>query len=518
MRTIRLILALGVILTLFVIAVPVAAAGPVYSSTPALGSTLVFPSVPVGAVTNASLLIKNAGDAPLTMSIPQFSGPNASDFLTLLSTGPTLQPNQLFSMTAWVRCSPSAVGLRTATMTLTTNDPANPAVAYPLECTGMGPIFVSTPIPANTTVNFGGVLVGASVAIDLNIENQGNAQLDVSLSSLGGTGASAFSVSGLPLHIAAAASKTMTLTCAPGSTSAFAATLRLSTNDPSRPTVSYFLACTGIAPQFGSVPSPGGSLNLGATLIGTTISGDITLSNPGTSPLTVELGGLAGDQASEFEVDGLPANVDAGEEAIVTVSCTPGGVGARNAELSLTTNDIVSPNVSYTLACTGIEPTPTPTEMPTETPTEIPTETATATPTQSETPTESSTPEPTSTSTPTEIPGVVYNICPRFDQNKQHKAGSTVVFKIEVCDENGTNRSSFDLHLTAVSVVNSATGAEQPALAPGNSNTSNRFCYNPERQAYTYELKTKGLSRGTWNLLVSIEGDPNSYSVSFKIK
>jgi hypothetical protein len=490
----------------------------------------VFPNVPVGATSNPSFQVSNTGDATLTLSSPVFSGPNAPDFVSLIVSSVSSQPARTSILNGFFRCRPSAVGLRSATLTLTTNDPSHPTVSYPLECTGLGPIFVSTPLPANSTVNFAGVLVGTSVSIDLTIENQGNAPLDVSLSSLSGTGATAYAVAGLPLHIVAAASKTMTLTCTPGSTSSFAATLRLSTNDPSRPAVSYFLTCTGIAPAFGSVPLPGAILNLGSTLIGTTISGNLSLNNSGTSPLLVEFGGLAGSQASEFAVDGLPANVDAGGEATLTVSCTPDAAGSRSSDLTLTTNDSVNPSVTYALMCVGIEPTQTPTpsptptstptEIPTETPTEIPTQTPTSTPTETPTsaPTETPIPTPMATSTPTLTSEPTYIICPLFDQEKQHKAGSTVVIKIEVCDANGTNLSSFDLHLTADSVVNSDTGDEQPAQAPGQSNKWNRFCYNPETQAYTYDLKSKGFSRGTWNLIVSIEGDPNTYLVTFKVK
>jgi hypothetical protein len=194
----------------------------------------------------------------------------------------------------------------------------------------------------------------------------------------------------------------------------------------------------------------------------------------------------------------------------------------RTAELKLTTNDAQNPSASYTLLCTGIEPTPTPTQTPTETPTQTTTETPTETPTEVPTETATATPTetaaPTGTATPTAPASPAYVICPQFDQGKQHKAGSTVVIKIEVCDANGANLSSFDLHLAAVSIVNSETGEVRPAQAPGNSNKWNRFRYNPETQAYSYELKTKGLARGTWNLTVSIEGDPNVYTVSFKIK
>jgi outer membrane biosynthesis protein TonB len=426
MRAIKILLALGLIATLFVFAVPVAAA-PIFASTPAPGGTLVFPSVPVGSVSNAPFQIRNTGDEPLTFaSNPTFSGPNASDFAELLVATVTIQPQQTFNMTPWIRCRPSAVGLRTATLTLTTNDPLAPTVSYPLECTGLGSIYASTPLPANSTINFASVLVGTSVSIDLTIENQGNARLDVSFTSLTGTGAAVFSVAGLPLSIDPAASQTMTLTCTPTSTETYSATLNLATNDPSQPEVSYFLQCEGIEP-----PSP--------------------------TPIPTE---------------------------------TP-------------------------------TPTSTPTQTPTQTPTEIPTETPTPTFTPTNAPTETPTPteSPTETPTPSATPrsGPDYHVCPRFDRDKQYNANSTVKIKFAVCDADGENLSTFDLHVTAVSLVNPKTGEERRAEAPGDSNPRNRFCYNPETGTYGYELKTKGLSQGTWNLVVAIGGDPNPHTVSLKV-
>jgi hypothetical protein len=428
MRAIKILLALGLIATLFVFAVPVAAA-PIVDSTPAPGDTLVFPSVPVGSVSNAPFQIRNTGDAPLTIAPdPTFSGPNASDFAELLVATVTIQPQQTFNMTPWIRCRPSAVGLRTATLTLTTNDPVAPTVSYPLECTGLGSIYASTPLPANSNVNFAGVIIGTSVSIDLAIENQGNAPLKVSFTSLTGTGAAVFSVAGLPLNIDPAASQTMTLTCTPTATETYSATLRLATNDPARPEVSYFLQCEGIEP-----PSP--------------------------TPVPTE---------------------------------TP-------------------------------TPTSTPTQTPTQTPTEPPTETQTPTFTPTNAPTETSSPVPTEfpteTPTPSTTPGSGpdYHICPRFDQDKQYNANSTVKIKFAVCDADGENLSTFDLRVTAVSLVNPETGEELPAQAPGDSNPSNRFGYNPETGSYCYELKTKDLSQGAWNLVVAIGGNSNPHTVSFKI-
>ncbi|MEZ5672279.1 MAG: hypothetical protein R3E08_07775 [Thiotrichaceae bacterium] len=50
-----------------------------------------------------------------------------------------------------VTCAPTAVGTRTATLHLTTNDPLQSQVTYPLNCTGqeaIGTVYSSTPAVA----------------------------------------------------------------------------------------------------------------------------------------------------------------------------------------------------------------------------------------------------------------------------------------------------------------------------------------------------------------------------------
>jgi hypothetical protein len=99
-----------------------------------------------------------------------------------------------------------------------------------------------------------------------------------------------------------------------------------------------------------------------------------------------------------------------------------------------------------------------------------------------------------------------------------HKANSTVPISVQVCDENGGNLSTFNIHVTAVSLVNSATGEVFAVSAPGNSYSDGAFSFNVEIQAYHFNLKTKGLKAGTWMLIVAIEGDSNFHTITFKVR
>lgn len=112
-----------------------------------------------------------------------------------------------------------------------------------------------------------------------------------------------------------------------------------------------------------------------------------------------------------------------------------------------------------------------------------------------------------------------YEICPLFDTTKSHKLGSTVPIRLRLCDSSGSNLSSADLAVTATGLVKQ-DGTASTALAEdtGNANPDGGFRYDPELEGYAYNLSTKGLSRGTWELRFTVTGDPNTYAIRFDIR
>ncbi len=114
------------------------AAAPRYASSPVSpNGTIDAGTAAVGSTTNTSLTIDNLGPAKLTVSGPSISGPNAADFslsgavfpFDILVGGP--------SRAVSIGCTPSASGARSATLTMSTNDPTLPTVSYGLACSGI---------------------------------------------------------------------------------------------------------------------------------------------------------------------------------------------------------------------------------------------------------------------------------------------------------------------------------------------------------------------------------------------
>lgn len=171
-----------------------------YSSSPTPGSSWTVGSVPVGSSATSDLVISESGTAALTIGLnggstaTAITGPNASDFTLVTPTiFPMTIPDGGALQRVSVRCQPSSVGTRTATLTLTTNDPGQPTVSYTLTCTGQTtngqyvaylPFLFKAPtaLPASqpdlmtsVSISPSSVAAGQPVVISVTVTNQGTA-------------------------------------------------------------------------------------------------------------------------------------------------------------------------------------------------------------------------------------------------------------------------------------------------------------------------------------------------------
>jgi hypothetical protein len=105
-------------------------------TVPAAGCAAAGSVVAAGSATGtATITITNTGGQPLTIAAsPAISGANAGDFTIAPNTAKTVAPQA--STTYTITFDPSAIGPRNATVTFTTNDPANPTVPVCLSGTG----------------------------------------------------------------------------------------------------------------------------------------------------------------------------------------------------------------------------------------------------------------------------------------------------------------------------------------------------------------------------------------------
>ncbi len=108
---------------------------PGFGSAPAAPGPLDFGSVIVGQTRAASISFSESGSAPLTINSAVLGGANPGDFSVGAGFDFTIADGAA-PVNGAVSCTPTAPGVRSATLTVATNDPLKPSVTYNLVCTG----------------------------------------------------------------------------------------------------------------------------------------------------------------------------------------------------------------------------------------------------------------------------------------------------------------------------------------------------------------------------------------------
>jgi hypothetical protein len=110
---------------------------------------------------------------------------------------------------------------------------------------------------------------------------------------------------------------------------------------------------------------------------------------------------------------------------------------------------------------------------------------------------------------------VTYAVCPVGPVASGARTGSTVPIRVRVCDAAGGNLSRAALALTAVRVQGDGVTA---ATDSGYANQDGAFRYDANLEGYVFNLQTKGLTVGRWELVFGVAGDPLSHVVPFTVK
>jgi hypothetical protein len=122
----------------------------------------------------------------------------------------------------------------------------------------------------------------------------------------------------------------------------------------------------------------------------------------------------------------------------------------------------------------------------------------------------------TAASSDTATLSVSFNICLLYDPSKAVKSGAAYPLKIQLCDVNGMNVSSAGTVVHAVNIQQISTLAYGDVITSGNANEDNNFRF--DNGAYILNLKTTGLSTGTYNLYFTAGDDPVLHSLQFQVK
>jgi hypothetical protein len=199
---------------------------------------------------------------------------------------------------------------------------------------------------AQSSLNFGTVLVGANSTLPLQLTNTGASAITFGILSATTTlsaaaGDYSISLGTCPqpgLALAAGTSCTAQIGFAPTQSGSIAGTLSIASSASTLPLV---VALTGVGQQSHMQILPT-SLSFGSIAVNAAASLSLTLSNNGTAPITGIALAVTGDYA--LTVPCPVSTLAAGGSCGVTVTFTPSTTGARNGTLTVTSSDATSPD------------------------------------------------------------------------------------------------------------------------------------------------------------------------------
>jgi hypothetical protein len=102
------------------------------------------------------------------------------------------------------------------------------------------------------------------------------------------------------------------------------------------------------------------------------------------------------------------------------------------------------------------------------------------------------------------------------DGSSIFKLGSTVPVKFQLTGSSSAIANAVAT-LTLAKVTSQVDGTVLEAVSTSAATTGNAFRYDPTSGLYTFNLATKPLSTGTWNLSVTL-GDGVSRTVNISLK
>jgi hypothetical protein len=205
-----------------------------------------FGSVKVSSTSARAITVKNTGTSDLTISNINITGPNASEF-SQTSDCATVPPQGSCTITGTF--APTSMGSKSATLSISSNDPKNPTINVKLLGSAPPPkISISA-----RSVNFGSVQAGnISSPKTVTIKNTGTSDLVISNISITGSNASEFTQTNDCTTVSAPGSCTIGGTFAPTSMGSKSATLTISSNDPKNRTLYVKLSGNATAPVPGT--------------------------------------------------------------------------------------------------------------------------------------------------------------------------------------------------------------------------------------------------------------------------
>jgi len=316
-----------------------------------LSSTaLDFGAVSLGSSGIRSVTLNNTGNATLSITGQTISGANATDFsvshpsaASIAATG-----NDYIEL----RFAPTVIGSKSATLTITSNDPNHPTQTVSL--TGTGSSSAQPHISLSvTSVDFGTTSVGNQVNRSVIITNTGTAALSQTTQTVSGT---YFSLQSAGAATVPVGNNTIAqLVFQPGAVGTFTGSFDIASNDPTTPTVSVSLhgVCSSVTGPRITVSRT--VVDFGQVPLLTAKEEDVVIRNTGTSDLAISGQSITGSDALHFSISQAAASpIGSGGQSTVRVRHLPMTLGSKVAYLRILSNDPGQPTTDVALISTVV--------------------------------------------------------------------------------------------------------------------------------------------------------------------
>ena len=122
---------------------------------------------------------------------------------------------------------------------------------------------------------------------------------------------------------------------------------------------------------------------------------------------------------------------------------------------------------------------------------------------------------------PVSEPVPSYSVCLLYDSTRPVRIGSTIPIKLQLCNSSGNDLSSSAITLHATGVTQTSASTSGAVQDSGNANPDTDFRFDltlGTTGGYIFNLKTNGLTTGSYNLKFTATGDSSVYGAPFQVK
>ena len=323
---------------------------PVPTTASVTPTTINFGDVNVGASASQTITFTNTTTfvATVTVATIAISGTNAADY-TQTSNCTSVTQGQ--SCTITVTFAPSAVGSRTATLTITNDSTSDPSLTVSLIGNGTPTTATLTP----TTATFPSTDIGATSAAQVFTFTNTSVSVAETVGTPTVSGDYVITTNTCTASIAVGATCTVSVAFKPIAAGSRTGTLTVPNSSLANPSLTAALGGTGLdttatlTPATYAFPDTG----IGATSAASTF----TVTNTSAIAITINAPTIAGDYAIAATTCG--GSLAASATCTVTVTFTPTAVGARTGTLTVTDSSTANPTLTAALTGNGLPTTAT---------------------------------------------------------------------------------------------------------------------------------------------------------------